>query len=207
MLSNYLRTGIAASTYATISNLALKINISDSALMLSPYLRKADTLYLSNSIAAKVNVSDTASMLSKYLRALDTLQLSNRINLKINLSDSALMLSPYLRKLDTLQLSNRINLKVNISDTAAWILGYVRKNFQSASSPITYNNSTGVIGADTSSGDTHLATQNYVLNNSGNGTVTSIATGIGLSGGTITGTGTLTADTSYYATTSSQEIF
>ncbi len=37
--NDYLTTALAASTYATIANLALKNNISDTAAMLSPYLR------------------------------------------------------------------------------------------------------------------------------------------------------------------------
>jgi hypothetical protein len=40
-----------------------------------------------------------------------------------------------------------------------------------------------------------IATQSYVLSHSGSGTVTSVATGYGLTGGTITNSGTLVADT------------
>lgn len=52
-------------------------------------------------LALKVNISDTASMLSKYLRKTDTASLSSRINLKLNISDTASMLNSYLRKTDT----------------------------------------------------------------------------------------------------------
>jgi hypothetical protein len=45
----------------------------------------------------KVNISDTSSMLSPYLRKIDTISLINRINLKVNISDTLSMLSPYLR--------------------------------------------------------------------------------------------------------------
>jgi len=90
----------------------------DTANMLSPYLRKIDTLSLSNRINLKLNISDTSTMLSKYLRKTDTATLSNRINLKLNISDTATMLNPYLRKIDTATLSNRINLKLNIADTS-----------------------------------------------------------------------------------------
>ena len=48
------------------SGLATKLNISDTALMLTPYLRKADTTTLSNRINLKLNISDTATMLSPY---------------------------------------------------------------------------------------------------------------------------------------------
>lgn len=39
--------------------------------------------------------ADTAAMLSYYLRKADTLSLSNRINLKLNIADTAAMLVPY----------------------------------------------------------------------------------------------------------------
>ena len=48
-----------------------------------------DTTSLSNRINLKLNISDTASMLSPYLRKVDTASLSNRINLKLNISDNA----------------------------------------------------------------------------------------------------------------------
>jgi hypothetical protein len=86
-----------------------------------------DTTSLSNRINLKVNISDTAAALLPYLRKIDTASLSNRINLKVNISDTANALAPYLREIDTASLSNRINLKVNISDTAAALSPYARK--------------------------------------------------------------------------------
>ena len=58
-------------TIATKSNLALKLNISDTASMLSSY---------STRINGKLNISDTASMLSSY---------STRINGKLNIADTS----------------------------------------------------------------------------------------------------------------------
>jgi hypothetical protein len=55
-----------------------------------------DTTSLSNRINLKLNISDTASMLNPYLRKADTASLSNRINLKLNISDTAAMLANYL---------------------------------------------------------------------------------------------------------------
>lgn len=72
--------------------------------------------------------------------------------------------------LDTTSLSNRINAKLNISDTSSMLLPYLRK-------------------VDTAS----LSNR---INAKGNGTVTSITAGFGLSGGTITSTGTIAVDTS-----------
>jgi hypothetical protein len=56
---------------ATQTALNLKVNISDTASMLTPYLRRADTslLNLTSRFAAKLNLSDTASMLTNYLRS------------------------------------------------------------------------------------------------------------------------------------------
>jgi hypothetical protein len=87
----------------------------------------------------------------------DTVTLSNRINNKVNISDTASMLLPYFRDADTssLNLTSRFALKLNAADTA------------SLSSRINTK-----------------------------GTVSSVATGFGLLGGTITTTGTLLLDSS-----------
>ena len=73
-----------------------------------------DSVNLSNRINGKLNISDTAYMLSWYMRKTDTLSLSNRINLRVKYTDTAAMLDPYLRKLDTASLSRRIDEKQNI---------------------------------------------------------------------------------------------
>ena len=56
-----------------------------------------------NTFNNKVNISDTASMLTPYFRDNDTTQLNliSRFNTKLNLSDTTNMLLPYLRKADT----------------------------------------------------------------------------------------------------------
>ena len=109
-------------------NLTGKLNVSDTAAMLSPYLREVDTASLSSRINLKLNISDTGSILSPYLRKIDTASLSNRINLKVGYTDTASMLTPYFRKSDTATISNRIDLKLNISDTAAMLSPYARIN-------------------------------------------------------------------------------
>jgi len=113
-------TLVGTDTVSLSNRINLKVNISDTSIMLLPYLRKADTtsmlipyfkdadtslLNLTNRFATKLNISDTLSMLSKYLRKLDTITLSNRINLKLNISDTASMLTPYFRDNDTTQLN------------------------------------------------------------------------------------------------------
>jgi uncharacterized protein (TIGR02145 family) len=130
---------------ATQTSLNTKVNILDTASMLTPYLRKLDTASVSNRINLKVNIADTASMLMPYLRKRDTTSLSNRINLKVNIADTASMLMPYLRKRDTASLSNRINLKLNISDTAAMLLNYRNSGGSSGSGLPTTGNSLGNI--------------------------------------------------------------
>jgi hypothetical protein len=121
-----------------------KLNISDTTIMLSKYLRKLDTITLSNRINLKLNISDTASMLTPYFRDADTtsLNLTSRFATKLNISDTTNMLLPYLRKADTtsmllpyfrdadttlLNLTSRFNTKLNISDTLNMLSRYLRK--------------------------------------------------------------------------------
>lgn len=78
-------------SYATTSQLALKTNISDTANMLSTYLR-------SNIAAATYQPTGSYAT-------------TTQLGLKVNISDTAGMLTPYLRKIDTASLSTRINTK------------------------------------------------------------------------------------------------
>ncbi len=140
----------------------------------------------------KVNISDTAAMLTPYLRKVDTATLSNRINLKLNISDTSSMLSPYAR---TATVNASLATKVNISDTSTMLGNYIRHGGYGLTK-------TGqALSVDTSAIATRARVQKAVdslqanINAKGTGTVTSVATGYGLSGGTITTTGTLTADT------------
>jgi hypothetical protein len=70
-------------TTSLSNRINLKVNISDTASMLLPYLRKADT----------------ASMLTPYFRDADTtsLNLVSRFATKLNISDTSAMLTNYLR--------------------------------------------------------------------------------------------------------------
>jgi hypothetical protein len=89
-----------------------------------------DSSNISNRINGKLNISDTAAMLAPYMKYIDTLSLSNRINLRVKYTDTAQMLLPYLRKLDTASLSYRINRKqdsiiltTNFKSGAATLVG------------------------------------------------------------------------------------
>ena len=132
----------------TPANNANVVKYADTASMLTPYLRKADTASLSTRIDTKLNSADTASLSNRIntkLNSADTASLSTRIDARVKYTDTASMLSPYyrtatataalatkvnytdtaamlggyLRKLDTASLSNRINLKLNSADTAS----------------------------------------------------------------------------------------
>jgi uncharacterized protein (TIGR02145 family) len=79
-------------TTSLYNQLNLKLNISDTASMLTNY----------------INVVDTASMLAPYLRLADT---SAMLTNYVNIADTASMLSTYMQYVDTVSLSNRINTK------------------------------------------------------------------------------------------------
>jgi uncharacterized protein (TIGR02145 family) len=135
---------------ATQTALDTKLNIIDTVNLMSPYLRSADTLSLSNRLNQKVdlqqlntntltldgkmNIADTAGMLANY---------RSGINAKVNILDTINMLQPYLRDADTTSmllpylrdadttamLANYltgINAKVNILDTINMLQPYLR---------------------------------------------------------------------------------
>lgn len=87
---------------------------------------------------------------------------------------------------DTVSLSNRINSKLNLSDTLSMLAPYF-KDADTSSLNLTSRFALKLNAADTAS----LSNR---INAKGTGTVTSVATGYGLSGGTITSTGTLLLD-------------
>ena len=186
---------------------ALRYQISDSSVYVwtGSAWRKAggiDTTSLSNRINLKLNISDTASMLSPYYRSATA---TAALATKLNISDTSTMLTPYLRKADTTAMlspyyrsataSAALALKVNISDTSTMLGNYVRH----AGFGLTKSGQGFLV--DTAAMATRARVQKAVdslqgnINAKGSGTVTSVATGYGLSGGTITTTGTLLVDT------------
>jgi hypothetical protein len=138
-------------------NISLKLNVLDTAVMLSSYARVQRVL---DSLNSKLSKADTASMLSSYAQIhqlLDSLlSVQSKLNLKLNISDSALMLDSRFAK-DTISLSNRIytnkqaikdtasnlrsyaNLKVNIADTANMLDSRFAKDTVSLSTRININ--------------------------------------------------------------------
>ena len=111
--------------------------------------------------------------LSILMELSDTVSLSNRINLKLNATDTA-------------SLSNRINAKLNISDTLSMLSPY----FRDADTSLL--NLTSRFALKLNATDT--ASLSNRINAKGTGTVTSVASGYGITGGTITSTGTLVLD-------------
>ena len=95
-------------------------------------------------------------------------------------------LSVLMELSDTVSLSNRINSKLNISDTLSMLAPYFR-DADTSSLNLTSRFALKLNAADTAS----LSSR---INAKGTGTVTSVATGYGLSGGTISSTGTLVLD-------------
>jgi uncharacterized protein YaiE (UPF0345 family) len=164
---------------------------------------------LTAGLALKLNISDTANMLLPYLRKVDTASLSNRINLKVNISDTASMLNPYART---------VNVRAIISDSLG---GLARLKALNAGGAGIYSNSGtkvaewglggganfdfhGFAGYDANRASSYtvrsFTDKNYVdsaISASPSGTVTSVATnnGSGITGGTITTSGTIAADT------------
>lgn len=81
---------------AVYDQMILKVNYTDTATMLSKYLRSADTLKLRQAVNLRVKYTDTSTMLSKYLRSADTLKLHNQVAARVKYTDTATMLSPYV---------------------------------------------------------------------------------------------------------------
>jgi hypothetical protein len=93
-------------------------------------------------------------------------------------------LSVLMELSDTVTLSNRIDTKLNISDTASMLSTYFR-DADTSSLNLTSRFALKLNAADTASLSLRINTK---------GTVSSVATGFGLLGGTITTTGTLLLD-------------
>lgn len=137
MLSKYLRKIDTTSKWAFKANYLLtetdpvSVHISDTALMLTPYVRK----------------NDTSSMLIPYLKKIDTTgKWQFKANyllvevdpLSVKIADSSLMLSKYLRKQDTTAMLNGYYRSINPN-------AYISRTGISGGTGISYNNTTGVI--------------------------------------------------------------
>jgi len=223
MLSNRLKisdTSNMLSPYARTANLP----------SLAPYLLKADSLsggYTTwlltkkkiDSIGAlKVNYTDTAAIVANRLKISDT---ATMLLPFVQYSDTASIVSGYVRSLrftDSLNnVQTRIQTKLAIADTATMLSGYTRitrftdsltavqariQTKQPLGNYITFADSTTILAGrwlPNRSADS-IAVIRALANSKGTGSVTSVATGVGLSGGTITTSGTISADTTTLST-------
>jgi hypothetical protein len=174
MLIPYLRKIDTTGKWIGVGYLPYLVKYTDTAAFLSAYYNKT---VIDSKLALKLNTSDTATMLSPYYR---TATATAALALKVNYTDTSTMLSPYQRSYSAMKYT----------DTASMLNGYKTyypRNAISGGTGISYNSSTGVItNTSPSSG----------------GTVTNVATnnGSGITGGTITTSGTIAADTSILAT-------
>ena len=114
---------------ATQTALNLKVNISDTASMLTPYFRDADTslLNLTSRFAAKLNISDTASMLTNYLRsgvaASTYLTQSNAASTYLPLTGGTLTGDLYLKYLNTFAKTTYIPFNAGIGEQSIFNVG------------------------------------------------------------------------------------
>ena len=168
--------GLSTKDTASLSNAGdtLAMIVGKDSLVYFKYKGYWKPIAYNSSLNSYVKYSDTSSMLSPYQRSFSAMKYS----------DTATMLSSYYNKTATNSL---LNTKLNTSDTATMLSGYKTyypRNAISGGTGISYNPSTGVI------------------TNTSSGTVTSVATnnGSGITGGTITTSGTIAADTSVLAT-------
>ena len=198
-----------------------RVKYTDTAFMLSKYLRIIDTTNKFVANVTKVNDStirvfkgSTITDLKILGKGTDTTSLSNRIDARVKFTDTAAMLLPYLRKVDTTamlskylrktdtaSLSNRINLKLNISDTATMLSKYLRKTdttnrFVNAVTKV--NDSTIRVFKGSTSTDIELPRGSG--GGGGTGTVFNVSTGYGLSGGPINTTGNIIVDSAVLST-------
>jgi saccharopine dehydrogenase-like NADP-dependent oxidoreductase len=142
MLLPYARKTLVADTAAairaSIPNVSGKVNYTDTAAMLAPYATDAE-------LALKLNIVDTANMRLRPIAGsnmtisgtypnltfaasgggstIDTTSLSNRIDARVKYSDTASMLSPYYR---TATATAALATKVNYTDTASMLTPYLR---------------------------------------------------------------------------------
>jgi hypothetical protein len=136
MLSGYVRANrlsdTASAIRSSIPNVSGKVNYTDTAAMLAPYATNAQ-------VALKLNIADTANMRIRPIAGsnmtitgtypnitfaasgggstIDTTSLSNRIDARVKYTDTASMLSPYYR---TAQATAALALKQNYTDTTTW---------------------------------------------------------------------------------------
>ena len=174
-----LASKMGYSDTVTLSNrINGKINISDSAAMLSPYWKASFA-------SSKLSISDSAAMLGNYFNRTAT---NSLLATKMGFSDSVAMLSGY----KTFYPRQAISAGTGISYSNT--TGVVTNS--SPDQTVVLNSGTGIAVSGTYPSFTITNTTTAI------GTVTSVATnnGSGITGGTFTNSGTIAADTSILST-------
>ena len=123
----------AAAIRTDIPNVSAKVNYSDTASMLSSYLRKADTASLSNRINTKLNITDTANIRLRPIAGANMSITGTYPNLTFaaagggGSADSITFATNY--RVDTAKANLRASIatKLNIADTATMLATYLRK--------------------------------------------------------------------------------
>ena len=150
--------------YAKLTAVALKVNISDTASMLTNLknninlrVKIADTATMltnvKNNIALRVKISDTAAMLTHIIERGDTASMLNHIKtnigLRVKISDTASMLT---------NIKNNVSLRLKIADTATMFTHLIERG-DTASMLLKYKTALGVRikVADTASMLNHYA--------------------------------------------------
>jgi hypothetical protein len=189
----YTDTAAMLAPYATDAQVALKLNIVDTANMrirpiagsnmtisgTYPNVTFASTTIPTDSTIFATNYRvDTAksnlrTSINTKLNSADTASLSARIDLRVKYSDTSAMLGGYLKKVDTSSLSTRIDARVKYIDTAAMLSPYL----PSAAAAATYVPYTGAT-TNVNLGTHTISSYNSVVNHtSGSGVAASITKG------------------------------
>lgn len=132
------------------ADIAGKLNISDTAAMLTAYQNAINGRATAAQNALKVNISDTSGMLTNYRNGLNSL-----ISTKVNISDTSGMLTAYRNALNL-----GVSTKLNKTDTAAMLLSY--QNAINAGVAATNNKSTVYFGTDAGANDSYVITASPV---------------------------------------------
>jgi hypothetical protein len=169
---------------ASLSNrINLKLNIADTASMLTPYAKSA-------AVNLKLNISDTATMLSNYAK-------TSAVNLKLNIADTASMLSAYAR---SAAVTSSLALKQNL----------VTLTTTGTNDASTFNQSTGALNIPsyaTVSSYGKNATRDSTILLLSNGTRYAAKDSVGGGGGSGWGlTGNASAVTDFLGTTNNRTM-
>jgi len=164
MLAAYLRSNVASSTYATISNLALKVAIADTSTMLSKYLRKTDTTTMLNPYLTTITsnsdaIYNTATFSSNNHVGTLTQNLATQTSYKL-LGTGNASATPTFRTIDSNYFNNTFATQVRAAqtNTGGTVTSLTLGRGITGTSPIT---TSGTIGLDTTQAYTFSANNTF----------------------------------------------